>query len=548
MRRYFGKRIVSLFVASFFMLISLAGCSGGERFKGNIAETELSRDIATESVFDDASSDASNDEIGSEIGEEIETEEQNELETESDKFGENLTGDSKENKDSEAQSQSNNKTTELETTSKSNNKATESETTSKSNDKATESETTSKSNDKASEKNTTENITTQSTIKQTSKPAGDQTTKQTNKQTTKPTTKPANTTTQKTTTKPANTTTQKTTAKPNPVEQTTTAAKVSKAEHMAKEIVDDIITSKMTEFEKALIIHDWLTFNLDYDFTYSNFYVEETLTDRRCVCQGYALTFKMMCEMAGLDVIYVTGTGKNSYGQTESHAWNQVKIDGKWYNVDVTWDDPASYDKDFNDHSGNRHNYFLISDDTLNKDHVAMSSGRQTCSSDYDRVAILKAATNNEYHKDFEFATNAEEFAAAINKSVESNKSKIIIQYYDENLTIDTMWDTLYEMTEKAKYPVSVEPSYPPENGITTYVLSFTKLSDWNKMPVATDANSLTKLIDDAFERGESALTVRYEPTDGKTYVVTGKYQFWYSYADYNDGKCRLIIVEKDKP
>lgn len=516
MRRHFGKRIVCLFVASFFVLTSLVGCSGGERFKGDVAETELSGDIATESMSDGFG--------------ELVTENNNENEdSEADKITES-TSEIKTNVDDEFIG-----TSITETKSQSNNKTTESETTSKSNNKTTEVETTSKSNDKAGEKNTTEEKTTQSTTKQTSKPTSVQTTKLTSKQTNKPTTKPTNNTTQKTT------------AKPKPVEQTTTATKVSKAEQMAKEIVDDIITSKMTEFEKALIIHDWLTFNLDYDFTYSNFYVEETLTDRKCVCQGYALTFKMMCELAGLEVIYVTGTGRNSSGQTESHAWNQVKIDGKWYNVDVTWDDPACYSKDFNDHSANRHNYFLISDDTLNKDHVAMSSGRQICSADYDRVAILKTAINNEYHKDFEFATNTEEFVAAINKSVEANKSKIFIKYYDKNLTIDTMWDTLYKMTIKAKYPVNVEPSYPPENGITTYVLSFTKLSEWNKMPVATDANALTKLIDEAFDRGENTLMVRYEPTDGKTYVVTGKYQFWYSYADYNDGKCRLIIIEKDK-
>ena len=34
------------------------------------------------------------------------------------------------------------------------------------------------------------------------------------------------------------------------------------------------------------------------------------------------------------------GIGINSSGETESHAWNYVMLDGKWYAIDVTWDDP----------------------------------------------------------------------------------------------------------------------------------------------------------------------------------------------------------------
>ena len=197
--------------------------------------------------------------------------------------------------------------------------------------------------DKGNEEETTTKVNTETTKKETAE--------STTAKKTQTTVKPTN--------KPTSNTTQKTTSKPKPEEQTTAKPQASKAEQMAKEIVDGIITSKMTDFDKALAIHDWLIFNLDYDFTYSNYYVEETLRDRKCVCQGYALTFKMMCEMAGLDVIYVTGTGTNSAGQTAGHAWNQVKINGKWYNVDVTWDDslPVS------------HQYFRLTDDEISRDH-----------------------------------------------------------------------------------------------------------------------------------------------------------------------------------
>ena len=352
-------------------------------------------------------------------------------------------------------------------------------------------------------------------------------------------------TTKKTENKTTQKTTQKTTSKPKPVEQTTTAPKVTKAEQMAKAIVDDIITSKMSEFDKALAIHDWLTFNLDYDFTYSNYYVEDALTDRRCVCQGYALTFKMMCEMVGLNVIYVTGEGYSD-GSWGGHAWNQVRIDGQWYNVDVTWDDPASPGKNFNDHSGNRHEYFLISDSRINKDHRATSSGRQTCSSDYDRVAIVKAATNNTYHSEFGFATNAGEMAAAINKLVEMNKTKFYIKYHDPSLNSQTMWDGIWDKLKLAKYPINLEPSYAPVDGIATYVLSVVvPLSEWNKIQVVTSQEELDAIFDQVYNSGQTKLTIRYEPVDGNVWFGSDKYIFNLSQKlDYNDGKCTYTTIE----
>lgn len=364
-----------------------------------------------------------------------------------------------------------------------------------------------------------------------------------------PTTTKAPTTEATTTKKPSPTTTQKTTqqttAKPKPEEQTTAPPKVSKAEQMAKEIVNSIITANMTEFEKALIIHDWLIFNIDYDFTFSNYYVEQTLTDRRCVCQGYALTYKMMCEMAGLNVVYVTGEGYSD-GSWGGHAWNQVRIDGKWYNVDVTWDDPAYPGKDFNDHSANRHDYFLISDGRINMDHRATSSGRQSCPADYDRVAIVKAATNNSYHKEFGFASSPEEMAAVINKLVEANITKMYIKYYEPNMTSESMWNGIWDKLKLAKYPVNLEPSYAPVDGIATYVLTLAiPLSEWNNIQVVTSNEELNAIMDQLYASGQTTLTVRYEPVDGNVWFGSDKYIFNLSQKlDYNDGKCTYTTIE----
>ena len=60
--------------------------------------------------------------------------------------------------------------------------------------------------------------------------------------------------------------------------------------------------------------------------------------------------------MSNIDCLYVTGAAGNM-----RHSWNKVKVDGVWYNVDVTLDDPGR--------GSPKYTYFLISDSQLAKDH-----------------------------------------------------------------------------------------------------------------------------------------------------------------------------------
>ena len=59
------------------------------------------------------------------------------------------------------------------------------------------------------------------------------------------------------------------------------------------------------------------------------------------VCQGYADAYLLLCQRAGLPCVVVSGeadAGKVFTGAA-NHMWNAIKLDGKWYAVDVTWDD-----------------------------------------------------------------------------------------------------------------------------------------------------------------------------------------------------------------
>jgi hypothetical protein len=119
-----------------------------------------------------------------------------------------------------------------------------------------------------------------------------------------------------------------------------------KAVAKAKEILAQIITTDMTEDQKLKAVHDYIVLNTAYD--YDN-YVKDTIPDSSgrfygvllnhiAVCDGYARTLKLFMDILDIENYYVYGT---ILASGKEHAWNVVNIDGKYYQVDTTWDDPV---------------------------------------------------------------------------------------------------------------------------------------------------------------------------------------------------------------
>lgn len=103
-----------------------------------------------------------------------------------------------------------------------------------------------------------------------------------------------------------------------------------------------VVESGMSDLEKAVVLHDYLAVNCEYDeenleagtipdTSYSAYGV---LVNRIAVCEGYALAYKYLLNKAGINCYMVNS-------DTMNHAWNLIELDGKYYQVDVTWDDPV---------------------------------------------------------------------------------------------------------------------------------------------------------------------------------------------------------------
>lgn len=91
--------------------------------------------------------------------------------------------------------------------------------------------------------------------------------------------------------------------------------------------------------KKLKLYHDFLCEQLAYQIDAPNAHdMYGALIGGNCVCEGYAESFKALCDLSGIPCVLVVGNGVTGTGQ-EAHMWNYCLVDDKWYAVDVTWDD-----------------------------------------------------------------------------------------------------------------------------------------------------------------------------------------------------------------
>ena len=115
---------------------------------------------------------------------------------------------------------------------------------------------------------------------------------------------------------------------------------LNQVEGIANTIVQSLEGSTYNKIKQA---HDWLVDNLSYGLDESglnSYNIYGAFIKRSVVCEGYAESFKYIMDKLGVECVLVSGIARNSDGDSENHEWNYIKIDGKWYAVDVTWDDP----------------------------------------------------------------------------------------------------------------------------------------------------------------------------------------------------------------
>ena len=143
-----------------------------------------------------------------------------------------------------------------------------------------------------------------------------------------------------------------------------------------KKKVDSVlkgIRTDMNEFERIEYIHDTINKMCIYgeSDTGNQDSAYGCLVEGKAVCEGYSKAFLLLCNYAGIDCTIVTGTAISDSGESASHMWNMVMVDGKWYHIDLTWDDPTlnPFDKNYV-----RYDFFNLTDSEISQTHTGIKN------------------------------------------------------------------------------------------------------------------------------------------------------------------------------
>ena len=160
---------------------------------------------------------------------------------------------------------------------------------------------------------------------------------------------------------------------------------IDDAERQLHQIIQAILSAsqlsgrtKMDAYQREIALHDMLIKKISYDhsgISDTNTTIVGGLLHKKAVCEGYAKTFRLLCDRVRLSCIYIPGTAEPYEKPRENHSWNIVKLDGVCSHVDVTWDSTMRVG------SGACYDHFNLTDDDICRDHEWDRALAPRCSS-----------------------------------------------------------------------------------------------------------------------------------------------------------------------
>ncbi len=224
-----------------------------------------------------------------------------------------------------------------------------------------------------------------------------------------------------------------------------------------------------SEYDMALWLHDWTIDQLEYDHSLNWCSAESGLTRHQGTCESYQRIYSKLLDAAGIANGRITGNG---------HTWNAVKIDGKWCQMDLTWDDTS--DNWYGD-LDQRHLYFGLTDELMAIAHSDHTANYQKGDYAYRSTDL----SNNYFVRNGKADEWAEKYADRIQQHLDAK---------EESFSIDA---------DNQSFPPSISGI---QNGIVAYAMNQRR---WKvqgaKVELAATSNVATL--------PNSTLTVKYDCT-----------------------------------
>ena len=211
-----------------------------------------------------------------------------------------------------------------------------------------------------------------------------------------------------------------------------------------------------SEYDMALWLHDWTLDQLEYDHSLNWCSAESGLTRHQGTCESYQRIYSKLLDAAGIANGRITGNG---------HTWNAVKIDGKWGQMDLTWDD--TNDNWYGD-LDQRHLYFGLTDELMAIAHSDHTANYQKADYAYRSTDL----SNNYFVRNGKADEWAEKYADRIQQNLDAKA---------ESFSIDA---------DNQSFPPSISGI---QNGIVAYAMN---LREWKTDGAKVElmaASSVTK-------------------------------------------------------
>ena len=190
-----------------------------------------------------------------------------------------------------------------------------------------------------------------------------------------------------------------------------------------------------SEYDMALWLHDWTLDQLEYDHSLNWCSAESGLTRHQGTCESYQRIYSKLLDAAGIANGRIIGNG---------HTWNAVKIDGKWCQMDLTWDDTS--DNWYGD-LDQRHLYFGLTDELMAIVHSDHTVNYQKTDYDYCSTDL----SNNYFVRNGKADEWAEKYADRIQQHLDAK---------EESFSIDA---------DNQSFPPSISGV---QNGIVAYAMN----------------------------------------------------------------------------
>lgn len=258
------------------------------------------------------------------------------------------------------------------------------------------------------------------------------------------------------------------------------------------QIVNDAVTqcrqeTNGSEYDMALWLHDWTLDQLEYDHSLNWCSAESGLTRHQGTCESYQRIYSKLLDAAGIANGRITGNG---------HTWNAVKIDGKWCQMDLTWDDTS--DNWYGD-LDQRHLYFGLTDELM-----AIAHSDHTANYQKGDYAYRSTDLSNNY-----FVRNgkADEWAVKYTDRIQQH-----LDAKEESFSIDA---------DNQSFPPSISGI---QNGIVAYAMNLREWKTDGAKAELTAASNVTKESNSKWS-AKYDLKAEYKTTVLKRTIDDGDYR-----------------------